>query len=88
MAHGESKGVKKKKSTSASFTTLKPLTIWITTNWKILIDVGVPDHLTCLLRKLNAGQEAPARMDMEKLTGSKLGKEFDKTVYCHLAYLT
>ena len=59
----------KKKSTSASFTTLKPLTIWITRNWKILIDVGVPDHLTCLLRKLNAGQEAPARMDMEKLTG-------------------
>ena len=50
--------------------------------------MGIPDHLTCLLRKLNAGQEAPTRMDMEKLTGSKLGKEFDKTVYCHLAYLT
>ena len=88
LDHGESKGVKKKKSISASFATLKPLTIWITTSWKILIDMGVPDHLTCLLRKLNAGQEAPVRMDMEELTGSKLGKEFDKTVYCYLACLS
>ena len=42
--------------------------------------MGVPHHLTCLLRKLNAGQEAPDRMDMEELTGSKLGKEYDKTI--------
>ena len=36
----------------------KPLTLWITTNWKILQEMGIPDHLTCLLRNLYAGQEA------------------------------
>ena len=46
-----------------------------------------PDHLTCLLRNLYAGQEA-TEMDMELLTGSKLGKEYIKAVYCHPAYLT
>ena len=39
----------------------KPLTVWITTNWKILREMGIPDHLTCLLRKLYAGQEATVR---------------------------
>ena len=39
----------------------KPLTVWITTNWKILKEMGVPDHLTCLLRNLYAGQEAAVR---------------------------
>ena len=33
----------------------KPLTVWITTNWKILQETGIPDHLTCLLRNLYAG---------------------------------
>ena len=37
---------------------LKPLTMWITTNWKILQEMDIPDHLTCLLRNLYAGQEA------------------------------
>ena len=36
----------------------KPLTVWITTNWKILKEMGIQDHLTCLLRNLYAGQEA------------------------------
>ena len=36
----------------------KPLTVWITTNWKILQEMGILDHLTCLLRNLYAGQEA------------------------------
>ena len=40
---------------------LKPLTMWITTNWKILQELGIPDHLTCLLRNLYAGQEATVR---------------------------
>ena len=39
----------RKTSTSASLTTLKPLTVWITTNWKILKEMGIPDHLTYLL---------------------------------------
>ena len=55
--------------------------------WKILKEVGIPDHLTCLLRNLYASQEATVRLDME-LTGSKLGKEYFKAVYCHPAYLT
>ena len=49
--------------------------------------MGLPDHLTCLLRNLYAGQEA-RELDMEQWTGSKLGKEYVKTVYCHPAYLT
>ena len=40
---------------------LKPLTVWITTNWEILQEMGIPDHLTCLLRNLYAGQEAIVR---------------------------
>ena len=39
----------------------KPLTVWITTNWKILKEVGIPDHLTCLLRHCYAGQKATVR---------------------------
>ena len=50
-----------KTSTSASLTALKPLTVWITTNWKILQDMEIPDHLTCLLRNPYAGQEATVR---------------------------
>ena len=50
-----------KTYTSASLTMLKSLTIWITTNWKILKESGIPDHFTCLLRNLYAGQEATVR---------------------------
>ena len=39
----------------------KPLTMWITINWKSLKELGIPDHLTCLLRNLYAGQEATVR---------------------------
>ena len=46
---------------SASLTMLKPLTVWITINWKILQEMGIPDHLTCLLKNLYAGQEATVR---------------------------
>ena len=48
----------------------------------------IPDHLTCLLRNLYAGQEATVKPDMEHKTGSKSGKEYVKAVYCHPAYLT
>ena len=51
----------RKTSTTASLTMLKPLPVWITTNWKILKDMRIPDHLTCLLRNLYAGQEATVR---------------------------
>ena len=49
------------RKTSASLTMLKPLTVWITTNWKIPKETGIPDHLSCLLRNLYAGQEATGR---------------------------
>ena len=48
----------RKTSISALLTTPKPLTVWITRNWKILKEMGIPDHLTFLLRNLYAGQEA------------------------------
>ena len=61
--------------------------MWITTNWKILKEIGIPNHLTCLLRNLCSGQEA-TELDMEQQTGSKSRKEYVKAIYCHLAYLT
>ena len=61
----------RKTSTSALLTMPKPLTVWITTNWKTLKEMGIPEHLTCLLRNLYAGQEATVRTCMEQQTGSK-----------------
>ena len=57
--------------------------------WKILKEMGIPDHLTSLLRNLYAGvKKQQLEPDMEQLTGSKLGKEYIKAVYCHPVYLT
>ena len=60
----------RKTTTSALLSMPKPLTVWVTTNWKILQEMRIPDHLICLLRNLYAGQEA-TELDMEQLTGSK-----------------
>ena len=49
--------------------------------------MGIPDHLTSLLRNLYVGQEV-TELDMEQQTGSKLGKKYIKAVCCHPAYLT
>ena len=54
-------GNSRKTSTFASLTMLKPLTVWITTDWKILEEMGIPDYLTYLLRNLYASQEATVR---------------------------
>ena len=78
----------RKASTSASLTILKPLTVWITTNWENLQEMEIPDHLIYLLQNLYVGQETTVRSDKEKWTGTKLGKEYVKAVYCHPAYLT
>ena len=56
--------------------------------WKILQEMGIPDHLTCLLRNLYTGQEGTVRTGHETTDGSKLGKKYIKAVYCHPAYLT
>ena len=50
-----------KTSTFALLTSPKPLTLWITTNWKILKEMGIPDRLTCLLINMYASQEATVR---------------------------
>ena len=50
--------------------------------------MGILDHLTCLLRNLYAGKKQQLEPNMEQPTGSKLGKEYIKAVYCHPAYLT
>ena len=51
----------RKTSISALLTMPKPLTVWITTNCGKFLEMGIPDHLTCLLRNLYAGQEATVR---------------------------
>ena len=78
----------RKTSISALLTMPKPLTVWITTNLKIFKDMGIPDNLTCLLTNLYAGKKQQLEMEMEQQTGSKLGKEYVKAVYCHPAYST
>ena len=55
------KASSRKTSISAFLTIPKPVTVWITINWKIMKELRIPDHLTCLLRKLYAGQEATVR---------------------------
>ena len=59
----EKQGKSRKTLISASLTTLKPLTMWIFHNklWKILKEMGIPDHLTCLPRNLYAGKESTIR---------------------------
>ena len=58
----------------ASLTTLKPLTVWITTNCGKFLKRWVPDHLTCLLRILCGINKQQLELDMEQQTGSKLGR--------------
>ena len=53
---------------------LKPLTVWITANWKILQEMGIPDHFTCLLRNLYAGLEATVRTRHGKMDWFQTGK--------------
>ena len=64
----------RKMSISALLTTPKPLTVWITINWKILKEMGIPDHLTCLLRNLYAGQEATIRTGHGTTDWFQIGK--------------
>ena len=65
----------RKTSISALLTMPKPLTVWIMINWKILKEMGIPDHLTCLLRDLYAGQEATVRTGHGTTDCFKIGKE-------------
>ena len=67
---------------------LKPLTVWITTNWKFLQEMGIPGFHTCLLINVYAGQEATIRTRHGKMDWFQIGKENIKAVYCHPTYLT
>ena len=78
----------KKKSIYASLTTLMILTVWITTNWKILQEMGIPDLLNYLQRNLDGAQEATVRTRHGSMDWFEIGKEYVKAVYCHPAYLT
>ena len=64
----------RKTSISALLMMPKPLTVWITINWKILKEMGIPDHLTFLLRNLNAGQEATVRTGHGTTDWFQIGK--------------
>ena len=77
----------RKKCTSALLTMQMSLIMWITTNWKILKEMGMPDHLTCLLRNLYAGQEATVRTRHGTTDWLKIGKGVYQGC-CHPAYLT
>ena len=58
--------------------------------WKILKEKGIPDHLTCLYTDRDICMQVKKQqleLDMEQQTGSKLGKEYVKAVYCHPDYL-
>ena len=66
----------------------KPLTVWITTNWKVIKEIGIPEHLTCLLRICMQVRQQQLELDREQWIDSTLRKEYVKAVYCHPAYLT
>ena len=79
----------RKTSTSASFDYVKTFDC-VDHNrlWNILKELGIPHYFTCLLRILYARQKQHIESDMEQWTGSKLGKEYTKAIYCHPVYLT
>ena len=66
----------------------KPLTVDHNKLWKILREMGIPDHLTHFLRKLKAGQEATVRTGHGTTDWFQREKEYVKAVYCHPAYST
>ena len=65
----------RKTSTSVLLTMPKSLIVWITTNWKVFQEMGIPDHLTCLLRNLYAGQEETVRTGPGTTDWFQIGKE-------------
>ena len=64
----------RKISISALLTMPKPLTVWITTNCGKFLEMGIPDHLTCFLRNLYAGQEAKIRTGHGTTNWFQIGK--------------
>ena len=71
----------RKTSISALLTIPKPLTVWITINWKILQEMGIPDHLTCLLRNLYDVQDATVRTGHGTTDWFQIGKGNTSRLY-------
>ena len=91
LDYQKSKRVPEKISISALLTMPKPLTVWITRNWKILKEMGISDHLTCLLKNLYADQKATFRTGHGTTDWFQIGKGGRQGClrqYCHPAYLT
>ena len=89
MDHRKSKRIPEKTSTSPSLTTLKPLTVWITTNCgKFLKRCEYQTTIAASCETYMQVKKPYLEPDMERWTGSKLGKEYIKAVYCHPAYLS
>ena len=74
LDHGKKQESSRKISISALLTMPKPLTVWITINWKILKEMGISEQLTCLLRNLYAGQEATVRSGHGTTDWFQIGK--------------
>ena len=66
----------KKTFISPSLTMRKPLTVWITTNWKIIKEIGIPVHLICHWELCMQVKEQQLELDMEQRIGAKLGKKY------------
>ena len=89
----KSAGLSKKQESSrktaiSALLTMPSLCVDHNKLWNILQEMGMPDHLTCLLRNLYAGQEATFRTGNRTTDWFQIGKEYIKAVYCHPAYLT
>ena len=82
----KAKELKNKKS--ASLTMLKPLTLWIRKNWKILKEIGIPGHLTCFLKNLYAGMDATVRTRHGTTNWFKTGKGVHQSCILSPVYLT
>ena len=78
----------RKTSTSAVLTMPKPLTMWITTNWKFWKRWEYQTTWPASWEICMQFKKKQLELDMEQQTSSKVGKEYVKAVYCHPAYLT
>ena len=85
---GSSKKQESSRKTSIFALLTTPLTVWITTNWKILQEMVIPDHLTCLFRNLYAGQEATVRTGNGTTDWFQIGKGVRQGCISSPAYLT
>ena len=91
----KAKELQKKTSAAASVTMLNPLTLWITVSSGKFLEMGISDHLTCLLKNLYSGQEATVKTRHGTMNWFQIGKGVHQGslspslfIYCHPAYLT